>query len=89
MEVHVGFISRDRGYLPDLFMVQIMIFFFYLCGFVRGDEEIVGDREDRQQGGEFESPGGSVQGKDHEIYRSIFHEPLTCWRITGLGCTKY
>jgi hypothetical protein len=53
------------------------------------DEEMVGDRETRQPGGKFESTTGSVQTKDHECYRSLFHQPLTCWRITGLGCTKY
>ncbi len=63
---------------------------FFFCVFeVKHDEEMVGDRERRQPGGEFESTTGSVQAKDHERYRSIFHQPLSCWRITGSECTKY
>jgi hypothetical protein len=54
------------------------IFFFCLLGL--SYEEMVGDRETRQPGGEFESTTGSVQVKDHERCRSLFHQPLTCWR---------
>jgi hypothetical protein len=56
-------------------------FFFSVWGFP--DEEMVGDHETRQPGGEFEINTGSVQGKDHERCRSLFHQPLACWRITG------
>ena len=61
--------------------------FFRLLGFP--DEEMVGDREARQPGGELEITAGSVQTKDHDRCRSIFHQPLACWRITGSGYTKY
>ena len=88
--VHYGFISRDRRFLPDSIQVTEHEFFFCLLGVpARGDEEMVGDCESRQPGGEFESTEGSVQVKDHERWRSIFHEPLTCWRITGSGYTTY
>jgi hypothetical protein len=54
------------------------------------DEEMVGDRREvREPGVEFEITTGSVQGKDHERYGSIFHQPLTCWIITESGYTKY
>ena len=91
--VHYAFISSGRGPPPDLFPVagvpprQTNDFFFCHLGFP--DEEMVGDREARQPGGEFESTAGSVQAKDQERCRSIFHQPVTCWRITGSGCTKY
>jgi hypothetical protein len=62
-------------------------FFFVTLRF--SYEEMVGDHEARQPGGEFESTTGSVQGKDHERCRSIFHQPLACWNITGSGYTKY
>jgi hypothetical protein len=85
--VHYAFISSGRGHPPDLFPLsgvpprQTNDFFFLLLGFP--DEEMVGDREGRQPGGEFENTAGSVQSKDHERCRSIFHQPLGCWRITG------
>ena len=53
------------------------IFFFAFWGFP--NEEMVGDRETRQPGGEFEVTTGSVQGKDHERSRSIFHQPLAIY----------
>ncbi len=62
---------------------------FFFVTLVIPDEEMVADREVRQPGGEFEITAGSVQAKDHEYYRSIFHQTLTCWRITGSGFTKY
>jgi hypothetical protein len=62
-------------------------FFFCLLGLP--EEEMFRDHETRQPGGEFEITTGSVQGKDHERCRSLFHQPLVCWRITGSGCTKY
>ena len=61
------------------------LFFFLLGVSTRGDEEMVDDREARQPGGEFESTAGFVEGKYHERCRSIFHQTLTCWRITGSG----
>ncbi len=72
-----GFISPDRGHPP-----ADKDFFLWLLGFP--DEEMVGDHEARQPGGEFENTG-SVQGKDHERFRSIFHQPLACWTSQGRG----
>jgi hypothetical protein len=72
--VHYAFISRDRGppriYFPRQAPWQTgrqTIFFFPFWVFP--DEEMVGDRETRQPGGEFESTTGSVQVKDHECCR--------------------
>ncbi len=57
--------------------------FFFLAVWGFPDEEIVGDHETRHPGGEFERTTGSVQRKDRERCRSLFHQPLTCWGITG------
>jgi hypothetical protein len=94
--VHYAFISRGRGPPPDLFPLgggeppdRHDFFFFKKLKGQSNDEEMVADRETRRPGGEFESTTGSVQGKDHERCKSIFHQTLGCWRITGSGCTKY
>ena len=85
-EVHYTVISRVMGFPPEVFDVTEQVFFFPLFDVpARGDEELVDDRETRQPGGGFENTVGCVQGKDHERCRSIFHQPLVCWRITGSG----
>ncbi len=80
--VHYAFISRGRGPPPDLFSLtggeppDRHDFFFWRNLKGQSDEEMVADREIRRPGGEFESTTGSVQGKDHERCKSIFHQPL-------------
>jgi hypothetical protein len=61
--VHYGFISRGRGPPPVFFPVADPDErFLFFCVFeVKHDEEMVGDHERRQPGGEFESTTGSVQ----------------------------
>jgi hypothetical protein len=92
--VHYAFISRGRGPPPDLFPVtgsltdwQTNDFFFLPFGAFLMKKWLETTKPDNR--GEFESTTGSVQGKDHERCRSLFHQPLACWRITGSGCTKY
>jgi hypothetical protein len=46
---------------------------------------MVGDRERRQPGGEFESTTGSVQANDHERYRLIFHQLCRVGGSQGRG----
>jgi hypothetical protein len=79
------------GVDPRIYLWQIRIFFFVSWVFLHEVMKnlMVVDRETRQPGGEFEITAGFVQGKDHERSRYIFHQPLTCWRITGSVCTKF